>query len=94
METIQELIQKNKESFREKFTYLNLQPDHKADLMYPIEATKVEEHIANFAKDLIDAVIEDEREDCKSSFGTPFLDGYQGAKQDTIWKLKAIKEIL
>ncbi len=91
--SIQELIQKNKESFDKKF---------RTRLEYEIDLTGIPEEILKWhiksAKALIDAVIEDEENPANHR---NFVKGaeheksfYLLGKKDTILKLKAIKELL
>jgi hypothetical protein len=81
MTNIQELIQKNKESYIRGFEF-------------------VHEQNVRFAKDLIDAVIEDEEEENIKDINSGiknndiWVAGYNQAKHDTINRLKAIKEML
>jgi hypothetical protein len=79
---ISELIQKNKKSYIRGFEF-------------------VHEQNVRFAKDLIDAVIEDEEKAMMKQSDKVIPNSYENiviifnqAKQDTISKLKAIKELL
>lgn len=97
MKNIQELIQKNKSEFNEFF---NRKPTINRP-NFTASYSEIKDWHTQSLKSLIDAVIEDEEnsfQEAKSvrqfmaTSGTGV--GYNQAKQDTISKLKAIKELL
>jgi len=85
---ISELIQKNKENFKRTFPQI-----------YDDRGFMLQERIIQWndavIKDLIDAVIEDEWKNMKEILAYDSDErGWNASKQDTISKLKAIKELL
>lgn len=88
MDKISELIQKNKGAVEKEYQMSGL-----SDGLYGDYAEDVAK---GFTKDLIDAVIEDEEKEIKKADKfVPFQRiHYVDAKQGTISKLKAIREML
>lgn len=81
--SIQELIQKNKDLEKLNVVVSNL---------YLSQRQKIIDWHTQSLKDLIDAVIEDEKKD--TSNDSVWGQGYNQAKHDTINRLKAIREML
>jgi hypothetical protein len=107
MDNISELIQQNKSEFDEKFKIMSI-GYHKCEGWNDIDELEIDTgYIDNIQevfdwhtqslKDLIDAVIEDEEEAIfdRARYVIPdYGDGFNASKQDTISKLKAIREML
>jgi hypothetical protein len=93
--SIKELIQKNKESFYDNDKFMCLYDSDISGMGYNQKEEVFDWHTQSL-KDLIDAVIEDEKNEIKKADKfVPFQRiHYVDAKQDTISKLKAIKEML
>jgi hypothetical protein len=102
MDNISELIQKNKESFYNNDKFMCLYDSDISGMGYNQKEEVFDWHTQSL-KDLIDAVIEEEEKSESTyepdlSYQDPDFriaqEYYEKAKQDTISKLKAIREML
>jgi glycyl-tRNA synthetase beta subunit len=96
MDKIKDLVSNNKSEFIEKYKSAENEIGETSETSFILGRILSFNLDSNFAKDLIDAVIEDEEKETKKADKfVPFQRiHYVDAKQDTIKKLKAIKELL
>jgi hypothetical protein len=93
METIQELIQKNRSELLNT-NLLKQEEEWDCDAGCYVDREKILSWHTKSLKDLINAVIEDEEKAEKEENGNNCLIFWNASKEDTISKLKAIKELL